>query len=205
MTKTDLTADEGVIIDSKELPRHYRRVFGIDVTRSRISVVWGAHDPHANKVYLYAEYSVRRGDLAVHAAAIMKRGSWIPGIIEPEARGRNQDEGERLVERLMTFKMDLFEEIDGNIEACIEEMNGRISAATLHVFRAECPEWIKQYRNYRRDHDGELREEDDGLIHATGLLCARGLEIAITDHNVGREGGIADEIADGSKNSITGY
>lgn len=203
---TVMTADDGVIIDPIPLPRHFRRVVGLDMTRKHVAAVWAAYDPYAKKVYIYDEYIVRRGDIAVHAGAMKGRGGWIPCIFEPEGRGRSQDEGDRIVDRLMSFSMPIYEEVDGDIEACIEDMNGRVSAKTLKVFRGSCPEWINQYRNFRRDHEGELTEEDNGLIHATGLLCARGLEIAITDHNVDRDREeIAEDMASQSRDKVTGY
>jgi hypothetical protein len=36
---------------------------------------------------------------AIHAASIRARGAWIPGVIDPAARGRGQVDGTRLIEQ----------------------------------------------------------------------------------------------------------
>lgn len=49
-------------------------------------------------MYLHAEYSRAQAEPAVHAAAILARGKWIPGVIDPRADGASQHSGERLIE-----------------------------------------------------------------------------------------------------------
>lgn len=194
-------SDEGLLVDAIDLPRHWRRVSGLDITRDRISAVWGAHDTANDVVYLYGEYSAKRRDMAGHAAAIRDRGKWIPCVFEPQARDRSEEEGIKLVERLMSSNVDIFETED-DAEAAIEEMNNRLGAKRLKCFKT-LTDWISEYRNYRRDKEGDLVEERDGLLRATGILCASGIHVAITDHAIDEDNGV--DFANSTRSKITGY
>lgn len=187
--------------DATNIPRHWRRVSGLDITRDRISAIWGAHDTANDIVYLYGEYGAKRRDMAGHAAAIRDRGKWIPCVFEPRARGRSEDEGLKLVERLMSFNVDVFE-ADNEAEAAIEEMTNRLDTGRLKAFKT-LTDWTSEYRNYRRDKEGELVEERDGLLRATGILCASGIHVAITDHANDDETGV--DFASSTRSKITGY
>ncbi len=194
-------SDDEVLVDGIDIPRHWRRVSGLDITRDRVSVVWGAHDTANDIIYLYGEYSAKRRDMAGHAATIRDRGKWIPCVFEPKARERSEDEGIKLVERLISSSVDLFE-VDDDAEAAIEEMNNRLSSKRLKAFKS-LTDWTSEYRNYRRDKEGDLVEERDGLLRATGILCASGVHIAITDHAVDEDNGV--DFARSTRSKVTGY
>jgi hypothetical protein len=143
----------------------------LEVTHNRVACLWGALEQGTDTVYLCSEYVARRQDLAVHAAAIRDRGEWVPGVINPLARGRTKEQGDRILERLLAMKLDVFE-ADTDQDAAIEELQTRLAAKRLKVFNT-LPEWLREYRNYRRDKDGDVVEENDALMVATGLLCLR--------------------------------
>lgn len=198
------TSESDVLTEPLSIPRHWPRVFGLDMTRDRVSIVYGAHERATDTIWLYGEYSARRTDIAVHAGAIKDRGIWIPGVFDPRARDRSEEEGERIVDRLMTFKVELYV-VESEEEALIEDLSSRLSTKRLRVFNT-LKDWTAQYRNYRRDRRGDVVEEDDGLMKATGLLCTYGTDIAITDHNVEGRGDDDEELMDSrTKSSVTGY
>jgi hypothetical protein len=184
-----------------DIPRHWPRVFALDVTHKQVAALWSAWDRGSDTVYLCSEYVVPRGDLAVHAAAIRDRGEWVPGVFNPRAHDRSEEAGERIMERLVAMKLDIFE-ASVDQEAAIEEVAIRLSSKRLRVFRT-LPEWLREYRTYKRDAKGDVVEQNDALMTATGLLCLAGLHIATTDVAL-----LADaqaEWSDGTRSGVTGY
>lgn len=195
------SAEDDFIVAPIDIPRHWRRVFALEVTHNRVACLWGALEQGTDTVYLCSEYVARRQDLAVHAAAIRDRGEWVPGVINPLARGRTKEQGDRIIERLLAMKLDVFE-ADTDQDAAIEELQTRLAAKRLKVFNT-LPEWLREYRNYRRDKDGDVVEENDALMVAAGLLCLAGLHIATTD--IALEAEATADWADRSRSNVTGY
>lgn len=191
-----------------DLPRHWPRCFALDIDRNRVAAAFAAHDKDTDTVWIYATYTAQRGDLGTHAAALKDRTkqtremeSWIPGVFDHKARGRKAEEGERIVDRLLDFRIDLFV-VEADPETAVQDMTDRLGAKRLHVF-ASCTDWLTEYRGYRRDKKDDLPDAEDGLMRATGLLCLHGLQIAATDAALGRE---TDEAwADESRSETTGY
>jgi predicted phage terminase large subunit-like protein len=200
-TMTFDTAQGDFVIAPIDIPRHWKRVFALEVTHSRVACLWGALEQGSDTVYLCSEYVAKRTDLAVHAAAIRDRGEWVPGVINPLARGRTQEQGARIVERLLAMKLDIFE-AETDQDAAIEEMQTRLAGKRLKVFNT-LPEWLREYRNYRRDKEGDVVEENDALMVATGMLCLSGIHVATTD--IALEAEAKEEWSVASRSSVTGY
>lgn len=203
-----VTDERDVLAEPFDIPRHWPRVFALDVDRNRIAAVWGAVDRAANTVWLYGEYTARRADLSMHAAAIKDRckshpdlPAWVPGVFDHRARKRSAEEGNRIVERLLDLNIDLFT-VQADTEALVGEVATRLSAKRLRVF-STMPEWLAEYRNYRRDKHGELDDTEDGLMQATGLLCLSGVHCAVTDRILDQE--TEREQADLTRDTVTGY
>jgi hypothetical protein len=177
------------------------RVYGLDVDGSTVSGVWGAWDPHGDVVYLYGEYVEDKARPEVWASAIRKRGRHVPGVFDLTARRRSEEQGERIMETLADADLDIFPaEVD--VEAAAAEINGRIAARQLKV-AANLGSWLAQYRAYRRGRKGEIVEENDGLMQATGLLLLAGLSVATVDERVAAEA--RDEWTEQTRNPVTGY
>jgi phage terminase large subunit len=193
------TPEEDVVITPRGLPKHWKKVFALDIEQGRMSAVWGAWDQAADVVYLYGEYSAG-GDIAVQADAVRSRGSWVPGVFDQSARGRTKDQCERITDRLIDLSLDIFT-VDGDTEAAVQEMQGRLSTARLKVF-SSLTDWVHQYRAWRRDKDGKLIDDHDGLMRATGLLLLSGLYIATDDMT---EEEAQQDWADDTRDSTTGY
>src|SRR5204862_1665566 len=88
--------DADILVDAFAIPKHWPRGYGMDVGWHRTAVIWRARDPETGTSYLYDEHYRSETAPEIHAAAIRARGSWIPGRIDPSARGRGQADGRQL-------------------------------------------------------------------------------------------------------------
>ena len=177
------------------------RVYGLDVNGGVASVIWGAYDPHSDTVYLYGEYVEDKARLETWAAGIRRRGRNIPGIFDMAARRRTEEQGARIVEQLLDQNLDIYTS-EADVESAASEINARIATKQLKV-AANLTNWLSQYRAYRRDAKGNIVEEGDGLMHATGLLLVSGLSISHVDQHVVESS--MEEWGDQSRNPVTGY
>lgn len=161
------------------IPAHWPRVYGLDVGWNRTAAVWAAWNDEANVVYIYSEYYRAQAEPSIHADAIKTRGAWIPGVIDPAARGRSQIDGNRLIEQYDALNLSL-QLADNSREAGIQAVWQRLSNGTLKVFTS-CPNWFAEFRIYRRDEKGVIVKKDDHLMDATRYLLMSGLRIATTE------------------------
>ena len=158
------TKEEDILIDPFKVPEHWPRMFALDIG-DEASVCWAAHDTEEDVLYIYADYRQKRSDIAVHASAIQERGSWIPGVFSPRARGRDAEAGDRVVSRLQKLTLDIVL-VDEVGEEGVEETRARFETKRLRVF-SNLRDWLTQYRGYYRDDKGKIIEEQDGLMKAT--------------------------------------
>lgn len=169
-------AEEDILVDDFEIPNHWRRIYGMDVGWNRTAVVWGAINPENNVVYLYAEHYMGRQEPVVHAAAVKARGEWIPGVIDPAARGRGQKDGNVLFEMYIDLGLNI--QIANNaVEAGIYEIWERLVAGRIKVFKS-LSSWRAEYRVYRRDEKGHIVKSNDHILDATRYLIMSGLDLA---------------------------
>jgi hypothetical protein len=130
----------------------------------RTAALWGAYDREAETWFLYAEHYRGHAEPSVHAAAIRARGEWIPGCIDPAARGRSQDDGKKLTDSYRDLGLELYL-ADHAVEVGIFDVYQRLSTGTLKVFTL-LRSWLAEYRIYRRDELGRIAEDGgppDGL------------------------------------------
>src|SRR5262245_51825418 len=85
--------EKDILVDPFVSPDHYPQCYAMDVGWNRTAALWAAIDRDADVAYLYSEYYRSEAEPPVHAAAIRSRGIWIPGVIDPAARHRSQDDG----------------------------------------------------------------------------------------------------------------
>lgn len=185
-----------------QIPKYWPRAFGLDVGWNRTAAVWGALDQQEDCVYLYSEYYRGQAEPAIHAAAVRGRGLWIPGAIDPAARGRSQVDGEALMDQYVDLGL-LLAPADNAVEAGIYEVWSRLSTKRLKVFNL-LTNWLAEYRIYRRDEKGRIVKQNDHLMDAGRYLIMTGLDLACVNPDTLR----ADEdefIAHASRSAITGY
>lgn len=174
-----IPADErDFVCEPIDIPESWPRVYAVDVSVNRVAVLWGAVNKSEDVIYLTAEYVATRADFAVHAAAIRARPKWIPGVVAPRAHGRTIQDGGAIVDRLSALDLDLTSALC-DVEATLGQMTQRITTQRLRVF-STLADWLAGYRRYRRDGSGRLPEDDAEMMNATALLCASGVDTAIT-------------------------
>ncbi|EPR36241.1 phage DNA packaging protein GP2 [Alkalidesulfovibrio alkalitolerans DSM 16529] len=168
--------EDEIVVSPFEIPAHWPRAYGLDVGWNRTAAVWGAFDRSGGVLHLYAEHYRGQAEAEVHAAAVKARGEWIPGVIDPAARGRSQIDGTSLLAIYQSLGLDL-SCADNAVEAGIYRVWSLLSTGRIKVF-ATLSNWLAEYRLYRRDANGRVVKERDHLMDATRYLVASGLDAA---------------------------
>lgn len=196
------TAEEkSFIIPPIDIPKHWPRVWALDLDGAKASCLWAALDREGDVLYVIAEFVIGRTELALVADAIRKRGLWIPGLFDHLGRKRTKIEGDRLIDALLELKLDIFTGVT-DPEAGVAEVSRRLTTKRLKVFNT-CTECVAQYRSYRRNKDGDLVEESDGLMRALDQLAMSGPQVAMID--VAVEDEAKSEWASETRSGVTGY
>ena len=191
--------EEVILVEPFEIPSYWPRAYGLDVGWNRTACVWGAWDRQSDTVYLYSEHYMGEAPPVVHAQAIKDRGEWIPGAIDPASAGAGQLDGRRLSDEYQELGLDLVY-AENVVEAGIRSVYSRLAAGRLKVFRT-LPNWLTEYRIYRRDEKGKVVKERDHLMDATRYLIMTGMRVARTEP---LEGGERDGLPRG-RHGVTGY
>lgn len=169
---------EHLLEDSFPVPDFWPRVYGLDVGWKRTAALWVAIDRDADVFHLYDEHYAGQIEPIIHAGAIMGNGTnnmrarWIPGLIDPGARGRNQKDGSRLMKVYQDLGLDLEIAMNG-VEAGITEAWQRMSTGRLKVFR-HLTNFKKEYCLYRRNDNGQVVKKNDHLLDALKFICLSG-------------------------------
>lgn len=150
------------------IPVHWPRLYALDVGWNRTAALWGAWDKENDVIYLTAEYYRSQAEPVIHAAAIKAKGEWIPGEIDPAARGRGQRDGERLFKDYEDLGLNIAP-ANNTVESGLYDVWGRLSTGRLKVF-ASLNYWFSEYRLYRRDEKGRIVKENDHLMDDTRYL-----------------------------------
>ena len=166
--------ESDIVCDAFEFPAWFEHSYGLDVGWNRTAAVWTARDPETDVLYIYAEYYRGQAEPAVHAAAIRARGEWIPGVIDPAARGRGQADGAQLMQSYLDLGL-MLEKADNGVYTGIGEVWTRLSTGRLKVFR-HMHNWLAEYRIYRRDEKGAIVKVNDHLMDATRYLLMSGVK-----------------------------
>lgn len=161
------------------IPKSWRRAYGLDVGWNWTAAAWVAYDETNDTVYLYNSYKRGQAEPVVHAAAIKLRGAWIPGVIDPAAQGRLQDDGRKMIEMYRGCGLNI-EPADHTIETGIFEVWNRLTTGRLKVF-ASMAEWFAEYSLYRRNEKGVIVKENDHLMDASRYVLMSGIVRAITE------------------------
>lgn len=166
-----------ILCDPFRIPDWMPQAYALDVGWNRTAALWGALDRDADVLYLYAEYYGAQAEPAIHAHAVRSRGNWIPGVIDPAARGRGQKDGEQL---LHMYRSDLgltLSLANNSRESGIYEVLTRLSTGRIKVFRT-LQNFLMEYRLYRRDEKGNVVKENDHLMDDMRYLVMSGLSVA---------------------------
>lgn len=173
------------------IPDHWPRLAALDFGWDHPTAgIWAAWDRDTDTVHLYDAYRVREQPVAVHAAAIRARGSWIPMAWPHDGLQHDKGAGIEIAEQYrgeginMLHEMAQFPEGDEHtrtsrvsVEAGISEMLDRMLTGRLKV-AAHLADWFDEFRLYHRK-DGKVVKEYDDLLSATRYLLMM-LRYAIT-------------------------
>lgn len=172
--------EDEVTIHPFRIPVHWRRSYALDVGWNRTAAIWGVIDTDTNpdkpRLILVAEHYRAQAEPEIHAAAIKAKGDWIPGVIDPAAKGGSQIAGEKLM-RIYTdlgLKLKL---ADNDREVGINLVWNLLSTGQLKVF-STLTNWLAEYRMYRRNEKGVIVKENDHLMDATRYWVMSGLKVA---------------------------
>lgn len=155
-----------------EIPPYWPRVYALDVGWERTAVLWGALEQEADCWHFYTEHYRGQAEPSVHAAAIRVRGEWIPGLIDPAARGRAQKDGERLMVTYQQQGLKLAK-AQNAVEAGLYDTWLRLSTGRIKVFET-LRQFQNEYRLYRRDENGAVVKEHDHLMDAMRYIVLSG-------------------------------
>lgn len=172
-----------IVCDPIEIPRHWPRAYALDVGWNKTAAVWMAYDRQSQTVYLYSEHYRGQAEPSVHAEAIRARGAWIPGVIDPAARGRSQKDGEQLLQNYRDLGLVLTP-ANNAVETGLYEVWQRLSGGRLKVFNT-LQNWLSEYRIYRRDDKGRIVKERDHLMDTTRYVVMSGIQVATSEANSG--------------------
>jgi len=168
--------ESDIVVPDFSIPDHWPRSYALDVGWNRTAAIWGAKDPETKIVYLYSEHYRGQAEPVIHAHSIKSRGDWIPGVIDPAARGRGQKDGAQLLEQYQDLGLDLTTAVNA-VESGLYDVWMRMSGGKLKVF-SSLSNWRSEFRLYRRDEKGAIVKKDDHLMDATRYLIVSGLDIA---------------------------
>ena len=171
--------EERISIDDFDIPEFWPKAYAMDVGWQCTSALWGAWDRQSDIVYLWSAYKQGEGEPPVHVDAIKARGDWIPGVIDPAARGRSQRDGQRLYDDYVSMGL-LLDLSDNAVEAGIHAVWRRMVSGRLKVFKSLLP-WFEEYRLYRRDEKGKIVKDNDHLMDCTKYLILSGMAIAVDE------------------------
>lgn len=167
-----------VIIPDIAIPDHWPRGYGLDVGWNRTSAGFHTWDRENDIVYRYGEHYRGQAEPSVHADAIKARGAWLPGVIDPAARGRGQADGRQLMQNYIDLGLNLEVAFNG-VESGLYEMWQRLSTGRYKVFQS-CQNWISEFRLYRRDEKGAVVKGFDHAMDDSRYFIMSGLDRAKT-------------------------
>ncbi|MDH4183347.1 MAG: terminase large subunit [Nitrospinota bacterium] len=160
--------EEAYLIDPILIPDYYPRMFALDVGWNRTAALWAAWDRQADIVYVWSEHYLGQEPAPVHASAIKARGDWMPGVIDPAARGRAQTDGERLIDHYRGEGLKL-EPAKNAVEAGIHMVLDRINQGRLKIFKT-LSQTLREMKQYHRDEKGRVVKENDHLMDCLRYL-----------------------------------
>lgn len=153
-----------ILVDPFRLPTHWPRWYGLDVGWNMTAALWHAQSVEDGTIYAYAEHYRGKAEPSVHAAAILARGEWIPGAIDPASRGRGQKDGTRMIEEYADLGLNLHK-ADNAVSTGTDIVWQLLSQGGYKIFRT-CQSFQNEYRVYRRDDKGVVIKKNDHLMDA---------------------------------------
>lgn len=156
---------DDILVNPFKLPAHWPRWYGLDVGWKKTAALWHAMNPDDGTIYAYAEHYRGEAEPSVHASAILARGEWIPGCVDPAARGRSQVDGRRLIQSYADQGLSL-QMADNSVSTGTDTVWEFLSTGRYKIFRT-CQNFQNEYRVYRRDEKGKIVKLNDHMMDAS--------------------------------------
>mgnify|MGYP001588529111 CR=1 FL=1 len=175
-------AQSEFLVNDLSIQPHWPRAYALDVGWNRTAALWGAFDPDAKILYLYAEYYRGQAEPAIHSTAIKAKGGWIPGVIDPASSGSGQRDGKKLADVYGKSSHGLGLDLafaDNDVDSGIAAVWNGLSTGSIKVFRS-LQNWCSEHRMYHRTEKGVIVKENDHLMDCTRYLVLSGMKRAIT-------------------------
>lgn len=169
-------SEDDYVCDPFPIPDNWAKVYGFDVGWNRTAALFAAIDPNTDVMYIYSEHYQGQAEPAIHAAAIKSRGEWMPGVVDPAARGRSQIDGRKLLTEYRNNGLDLYLANNAR-ETGLLKFWQALTTGKVKVFRT-LQHFFKEIRLYRRDDEGQVVKKDDHLMDAGRYLIMSGRERA---------------------------
>ncbi len=161
--------DARIVVQDFSIPDHWSRAYGLDIRWNTVAVIWGARDPQSDVLHLFSEYYAE-DNAAIHAAAIRSRPDSVVGFFDPRANGRNQADGNRLMQVYRNLGLRL-QVTTSPIESGILNVGQRLHSGHLKVF-ASLSKYLEQRRFYRRDESDRIVPDHVSLQDAARCLVS---------------------------------
>lgn len=156
-------------VDDFKVPKHWMKLYGMDVGWNNTAAVWGAWDRDNDVIYAFTEHKQGQAEPVIHATAIKARGTWIKGVIDPAARGRSQIDGQNLYKIYRDEGLKIYPAENAR-EAGIFEVWQRLSTGRLKIFKS-CTQLIREFALYHRDEKGTIVKTNDHILDSLRYLC----------------------------------
>lgn len=166
------------VVEPFVIPKHFHRVYALDVGWNRTAALWCAIDRDSETGYLYSEHYRSHAEPAIHAEAIKARGDWIPGAIDPAADGSGLADGSKLLETYEGLGLHLIK-ANNAVEAGLLHTFQLLSQGSIKVF-STLSNFLTEIRLYRRDEKGRVVKERDHLMDCLRYITMTGWGIART-------------------------
>lgn len=169
-------SEEAITCEPFSIPSYYRRICGLDHgVQHPSALVWVAHDPDTDTVYVYDTWKSSDTTIADRVQAWKQRGEWIPVAWPHDVGTRDKGvTGKPFADLYADYGMKMLPqsarmtpETGGAQprEPIIETIFSRMKTGRFKVFRT-CRDWISEQQRYHRK-DGQVVDKDDDLMSAT--------------------------------------
>ena len=161
-----------------DIPKHWPRVYAMDVGWNRTAALFGAYDEASDTIYCYSEHYRGQAEPEIHAQAVKARGGdWMNGVIDKASRSASQINGADLLSLYRGLGLRLYPTdatgTEHTVEAGIMAVLSRLSTGRLKIF-STLQNTISEYGGYHRK-DGKIVKEDDHLMDCLRYLVVWGM------------------------------
>jgi phage terminase large subunit-like protein len=163
-------AEDRISVPDFKIPPYWRLIRAMDLGINHpTAIVWLAHSPEDDVIYLVKCYAVKGENAATHAQAANAMWKFAPVVFPHDVDTTEKGSGKTIrrfyAEAGLTKTLD-FKNVDGSIsvEPGIHQLTERMRDGRFKVFHT-CTEFFREFRLYHRK-EGKLVKENDDVLDA---------------------------------------